>query len=303
VLPGVADAVDSHCVALGPGSAREPFFDIESAEGIVAGDLVYDAAVMDLAPRLQVIARTGIGFDKVDLAAATKRGINVCNTPSGPTLSTAEHTMTLILMVAKSVKQSERRLAAGEEGLYARHDAIELDEKMLGLVGFGRIARRVAGAAAALGMNVQAFDPYLDNFGEAGRVENLEKLLKGSDVVSVHVPLTDDTRLMFGPTQFKAMKLGAIFINTARGGLVDHEALLVALDSGHLFGAGLDVTDPEPLPAGHPLLGRDDVVITPHVASGTREGKMRLFNLAFEQVLQVISGARPANLVNPEVWQ
>jgi phosphoglycerate dehydrogenase-like enzyme len=161
----------------------------------------------------------------------------------------------------------------------------------------------VAGAAAALGMNVQAFDPYLDNFGEAGRVENLEKLLKGSDVVSVHVPLTDDTRLMFGPTQFKAMKPGAIFINTARGGLVDHEALLVALDSGHLFGAGLDVTDPEPLPAGHPLLGRDDVVITPHVASGTREGKMRLFNLAFEQVLQVISGARPANLVNPEVWQ
>ena len=107
---------------------------------------------------------------------------------------------------------------------------------------------------------------------------------------------------MFGPEEFAAMKDGAIFINTARGGLVDQEALLAALDSGKLLGAGLDVTDPEPLPPAHPLLGRDDVVVTPHVASATAEAKRRMLATAFEQILQVLNGARPANLVNPEVW-
>ena len=306
VLPGLAEDVLGRCQALGPADAKpgdDPLADLVDAQGIVAGAMHYDGSLMDQAPELRVIARTGIGVDCVDLDAATARGIAVCNAPDGPTLSTAEHTVTLLLMVAKKVKQSERVVLdpVGSD-LFADHEGIELDDKTLGLVGFGRIAKRVAGVAASLGMHVQAFDPFLDSFGEAIRMKSLDRLLQSSDVVSVHVPLSDENRLMFGPEQFAAMKEGAIFINTARGGLVDQEALLAALDSGRLLGAGLDVTDPEPLPPGHALLGRDDVVVTPHVASATAEAKRRMLETAFGQVLQVLKAERPANLVNPEVW-
>jgi len=135
------------------------------------------------------------------------------------------------------------------------------------------------------------------------RADTLDALLGSADVVSVHVPLTDDSRGMFGAERFAAMMPGAVFINTARGALVDNDALLGALEEGHLFGAGLDVTSPEPLPAGHPLLSRDDVVITPHVASATADGKARIFRIAFQQALSVVDGLRPEHLVNPEVWE
>jgi D-3-phosphoglycerate dehydrogenase len=135
------------------------------------------------------------------------------------------------------------------------------------------------------------------------RLTDLHELLPIADVVSVHVPLSDASRGMFGAAQFTAMKPGAVFINTARGGLVDQEALLVALDRGHLAGAGLDVTTPEPLPPDHPLLARDDVVVTPHVASATRDGKARTFRIAFEQAMAAVEGRRPEHLVNPEVWE
>ena len=121
--------------------------------------------------------------------------------------------------------------------------------------------------------------------------------------MSVHVPLTDESRGLFGSPEFAAMKRGAVFINTARGDLVDQDALLAALEGGHLFGAGLDVTSPEPLPADHPLLGRDDVVVTPHIASATADGKARIFRVAFEQAMAAVEGRRPEHLVNPEVWQ
>jgi D-3-phosphoglycerate dehydrogenase len=135
------------------------------------------------------------------------------------------------------------------------------------------------------------------------RAETLDALLGAADVVSVHVPLTDESRGMFGAARFAAMKPGSVFINTARGGLVDQDALHGALDAGHLFGAGLDVTLPEPLPAGHPLLHRDDVVVTPHVASATGDGKTRIFRVAVEQAMAVVEGRRPEHLVNPEVWE
>ena len=155
-------------------------------------------------------------------------------------------------------------------------------------------------------MRVTTFDPYLPASAvPAGidRADTLDALLRVADVVSVHVPLTDESRGLFGAAQFAAMKPGAVFINSARGGLVDQDALLGALDDGHLFGAGLDVTTPEPLPAGHPLLGRDDVVVTPHVASATADGKARIFRVAFEAAMAAVEGRRPEYLVNPEVWE
>jgi D-3-phosphoglycerate dehydrogenase len=181
---------------------------------------------------------------------------------------------------------------------------MELAGKVLGLIGCGRIARRVGAMAAGIGMRVVAFDPYLDAMPDGiDRAEALDDVLASADVVSVHVPLTAESRGMFDRARFAAMRPGAVFINTARGGLVDQEALLAALDEGRLAGAGLDVTTPEPLPVDHPLLGRDDVVVTPHVASATADGKVRILEAAVEQALTVLRGERPAHLVNPSVWE
>ncbi len=307
VLAEVAANVAGRCTILGPATADDPFAGVGAAAAAVVGAAPFGEVAMERAPGLVVIARTGIGYDAVDVAAATRRGILVCNTPDGPTISTAEHAVTLMLVVAKNVKAAEGALrTASAIGYYSRHDGIELDGKVLGLVGFGRIARHVARIAGGLGMRVTTFDPYLPASAlPAGidRMDTFDALLGVADVVSVHVPLTDESRGLFGAAQFAAMKRGAVFINTARGGLVDQDALLGALDDGHLFGAGLDVTSPEPLPAGHPLLGRDDVVVTPHVASATADGKARIFRLAFEQAMAAVQGRRPEHLVNPEVWE
>lgn len=306
VLPGLARWVETSCRVLGPGTEVDRYAGIDPAVGAVVGASPYDGTVMDRAPDLRVIARTGIGYDTVDVAAATVRGIAVCNTPDGPTISTAEHAVTLMLMVAKGVKASEGALTTGASaGYYARHEGVELAGKVLGLVGYGRIARRVAAIAEAIGMRIVVFDPYVDAATvpqQVDRVGALDDLLRVADVVSVHVPLTDGSRSMFGAAQFAAMKPGSVFINTARGGLVDQDALLAALDTGPLAGAGLDVTVPEPLPADHPLLGRDDVIVTPHIASATTDGKARILRAAVEQALAVIHGERPDHLVNPEVW-
>ena len=307
VLAELGPSVAARCTVLGPATDGDPYAGVEAAVAAVAGAAPYGAKFLDRAPHLRVIARTGIGCDAVDVEAATRRGVAVCNAPDGPTVSTAEHAVTLMLLVAKNVKSAESALRTGtSSGYYGRHDGIELDGKVLGLVGFGRIARRVARIAGGLGMRVMVFDPYLAPSAvpaRARRADTLDALLRAADVVSVHVPLTESARGMFGTAEFGSMKTGAVFINTARGGLVDNDALLGALEAGRLFGAGLDVTTPEPLPAKHPLLSRDDVIVTPHVASATVDGKARTLRIAFEQAMAVVEGRRPEHLVNPEVWE
>ncbi len=307
LLPELAAEVTTRAMVLGPATSDDPHAGAAEAAGAVVGPGIYGRAFMDRAPNLRVIARTGIGYDRVDVAEATGRGICVCNTPDAPTISTAEHAAALILAVSKGLKRAESTLRDDGRGdLYLRHRAIELKGKVLGLVGFGRIARRVATIGASLSMSVRSYDPLVadsDVPPSVARARSLDELLAAADVVSVHVPLTDATRGMFGSEQFAGMKRGAIFVNTARGGLVDTDALLAALEAGRLFGAGLDVTEPEPLPPEHPLLHRDDVVVTPHVASATAEGRVRLVREAFEQVIDVLEGRRPPHLVNPEVWR
>ena len=298
-----ADEVGPRIEVLGPGSAFDPFFGIEPAAGVIASVLRYDGSVMDRASRAVAIVRTGIGYDRVDVAAATVRGIAVCNTPNAPTVSTAEHALALLLAVTKGVYVSSERLRRGDSDLYTTHQAIELEGKTLGLVGLGRIARRVAAVAGSLGMEVLAFDPFITHDAEAvTRIDNLDDLLNSADVVSVHVPLTGETRGLFDRHRFTAMKPGSYFINTSRGEVVDQDALVNALATDHLRGAGLDVTDPEPLPADHPLLHRSDVLVTPHVASATFEGKRRIFRSAVAEVLAVLDGQQPEHLINPEVW-
>jgi phosphoglycerate dehydrogenase-like enzyme len=292
-------------VALAPGPPGDPLSSAAGADGIVASSLVdYDAAAFDRTPRLRVIARTGIGVDRIDVPEATRRRIVVCNAPDAPTQSTAEHTLALLLAVAKRLKWAENRLRAGAGDSFAAHDAIELAGRTIGLVGFGRIGRRVAALARGIGMRAVAFDPNIDiPAAEADAAESLGDLLGSCDVVSLHVPLTPETRHLVDRRALQVMRPGALLLNAARGGLVDHEALLEALESGRLGGAGLDVTEPEPLPPDHPLLGRDDVVVTPHVAAATREGKRRLTVTAIREALAVLEGRRPEHPVNPEALQ
>lgn len=296
VRPELEDLIPDSFERLGPGSPD----DSESAKrarGVVASALAWGGEEMDRMPALEVIARTGIGVDTVDLDAATERGIRVCNTPDGPTISTAEHTMALMLSAAKGVQISTKRLSDGEADLYERQEAMELDGKTLGLVGYGRIARRVGRAGEALGMKVVAYDPWVKGV-QAEMVESLSDLLAISDVVSVHIPLSETTEQMFNREMFSAMKPGVLFVNTARGGLVDQQHLIEALDSGQVWRAAVDVTDPEPLPIEHELLNRDDVVVTPHVASGALDSKRRIFSMCVAEVEAVLDGTGARNVVN-----
>ncbi len=297
------DLVPDGIARLGPGNPRDPFAGIEESRAVIASSLYYTAEVFDRVPGLEVLARTGIGVDRVDVAAATKRGIAVCNTPDGPTVSTAEHAIALILAAAKHLNHGVNQLVAGEANAYSTHPAVELAGETLGLVGFGRIARRVAHAALGLEMQVVAFDPFVDEhqfFVE--RAGSLEEVLARALVVSVHVPLTDANGRLFDAATLSRMRSGAIFVNTARGGLVDQDALLAAIDSGHLSAVALDVTEPEPLPPDHPLLHRQNVLVTPHVASSTKNSRRRIFATAIEEILAVLAGRRPQHLVNPDVW-
>ena len=307
---GMFEAV---AAGIGPGDMvkTDPYHNLENADAVMAGGRTYDAAALDRAPRLLIIARTGVGYDKVDIAAATARDIAVVNAPDAPTVSTAEQALTLMLTVARNIKgvtnELDRMLDSGvSKNIWGEYVALELDKKQLGLVGLGRIGGHVSGIARAIGMKVVAFDPYIpaDRFADLGvqRAPSLAALLNNSDIVSLHLPLNDETYKLMNAERFAQMKAGAVFINVSRGGHVDEAALTAALDRGHLFGVGLDVTDPEPPLAGNPLLGRDNVVITPHVASATVVGKRRLVVHALEQVLQVLRGDRPPHLINPEVW-
>ena len=305
VTSALSPLVPSSVEKLGPSRNSDVHAGIGTARAAIAARLPYDDHLFDLAPDLVAVCRSGIGCDTIDFDAAARRGVAVCNVPEGPTVPTAEHALALMLTAAKQVILSAERLRRAGGAYYRSHRAIELDGKTLGLVGFGRIARRVATYGSALGMKLIAFDPYLPENAfpsQVARAESLAELLVASDVVSVHVPMTPGNARMFDSVAFATMKPGSVFVNAARGGLVDQEALLAALDQGHLLGAGLDVTHPEPLDPDHPLLHHPGVIVTPHVASATEEARARMFGSAVDQALMVLAGRRPPHLVNPEVW-
>lgn len=256
----------------------------------------WDAERFAAFPDLRVVSRMGIGYDNVDIGAAREAGVVVCNGPDSPTVSTAEHAIALMMAVTKELPIQQARASRGLGGP-AEATALELDGATLGLVGLGRIGVRVAQAALGLGMQVVAHDPGLDVSPLADvTLTSLDELYASSHVISLHAPSMPATRHMIGTASIAAMRSGVYIVNCARGPLVDHDALLAAIDSGEVAGAGLDVTDPEPLPSNHPLLDRPNVVVTPHVASSTSIGRRRLFEHAIENALAVLEG-RPASIV------
>jgi phosphoglycerate dehydrogenase-like enzyme len=288
------DLVDGRAVVVGPDES-----DLAIAEAVIAGSVWrWNGPIIARAPRLRVISRVGVGYDNVDLVAAQEAGVVVCYTPEAPTVSTAEHTIALMLAITKGLPASQARAMQGLRG--AAPMSLELDGRTLGLVGFGRIARRVAAAAIGLGMKVVAHDPYVADVDASVRLVSFEELLTSADIVSLHAPALPTTYHLMAQATLGLMRPGGYLVNCARGSLVDQDALLGALDSGRLAGAALDVTDPEPLPAGHPLLGHPQVIVTPHVASSTVAGRRRLYAQAIDNALAILNG-RPATIVPASV--
>jgi len=276
---------------------------------IVGGNTVIDGPFLDrIGPRLRMLARPGIGVDKIDIAAVTTRGIMLINTPDGPTESTAEHAIALMLNLTKGVATGDRVLRAGQ-GFPPYGNlppGLEVLGATLGLVGLGRIGGRVAEIARVLGMRVLAYDPYVAPArAQALGVEmvpSLRDVLSAADVVSLHCPSLPETYRLINAETLALMRPGSFLINVARGALVDEAALVEALRSGHLAGAGLDVFDPEPPHADNPLFSLPNAVCTTHVGSYTRAGVLKMHVQCAEQVASALRGERPTNLVNPEVW-
>ena len=240
---GVAALVAGRATIVGPDDV-----DLADADGVIAGVRRWDGDAMDLGPRLRVISRTGVGYDSVDVEAATARGIAVCYAPDAPTVSTAEHAVALMMSVTKDLNGWADRPAAAP----GTPPGFELAGATLGLYGYGRIARRVGVVGRALGMRVIAHDPFLTSADDVDLVDP-DTLWRESDVISLHAPGTPSTHHIVNAEVLAAMKPGSFLVNCARGSLVDHDALLDALERGHLAGAGLDVSEPEPLPPNHPL--------------------------------------------------
>jgi D-3-phosphoglycerate dehydrogenase len=267
----------------------------------------YDAALFRQLPNLLMVQRTGIGVDNVNLEDATANGVVVGNTPDGPTESTAEHTVAMLLSLAKRLKQGNDNLAADKFGPRTGPLlGMEVQGKTLGLVGLGRIGRRVAQICGqGLGMKVLAYDPYVTAQQAAQMgvlLTDLDTVIRQSDIVSLHVPVTPATHRLMDAQRIAQMKRGAYLINCARGPLVDPVALVAAIDSGQLAGAGIDVFDPEPPVVGDTLRNHPMIIATPHSATATTEGRIRIEQMAVERVLAFFRGERHADVVNPVVW-
>jgi D-3-phosphoglycerate dehydrogenase / 2-oxoglutarate reductase len=275
--------------------------DCDALLNTYAGPITAD--VMARMPKCRIIARYGIGVDTIDLEAATRAGIIVTNNPTYCIEEVAEHTMALILACARKVALYDRLVRGGRWEVPPGKPMFRLSGRTLGLVGFGNIGRQVALRAGSFGMRILYFDPIVAKGqpGAPGKSVALPDLLRESDFVSLHPPLTPETRRMIGDDALSRMKPTAFLINCSRGPVVDTEALVRALDAKKIAGCALDTTDPEPLPDPHPLRGRENVIITPHVAWYSEQALVGLQAGAPGEVRRVLTGEWPLNVVNRDV--
>jgi D-3-phosphoglycerate dehydrogenase / 2-oxoglutarate reductase len=271
--------------------------DLAAAVGaIVRADAAVDAALLARAPRLRVLARTGVGVDLVDLAAASARGITVVVTPGSNTRAVAEGVMALVLHLVKRLAPLTGLVREGRWAERAGTTVGDLDGATIGIVGYGRIGRRVGELATAFGMRVLAHDPFSPPPTDLD-CPDLWALAAASDVLTLHAPLTDQTHHLVDEAFLAGVRPGAILVNCGRGGLLDLDAVLSALQAGRLAGVGLDVFDPEP-PPHHPLFDHPDVVLTPHLMGLTRRATAATFADAARGVTDVLAGRQPAAVAN-----
>jgi len=280
-------------------------YHVSAAKDELPKEWFANAGLLARCPQLLCVSSSGAGYDTVDVAACTAAGVLVVNQAGANAPSVAEHTLGLMLGVSRRMIEGDRRLRR-ERG-FSREDVMghEIRGKTLGLVGIGHTGTRVAALARAFGMEVLATDPLLstEEIARRGaRAADLPELLAQCDVVSLHCPRDATTLKLMDAAAFARMKKGAIFISTARGGIHDETALVNALQSGHLAGAGIDVWDQEPPPLDHPLLAMDNVFATFHTAGVTHEARRAIAGMAAQQIAGLLAGDRPPRLVNPEAW-
>ncbi len=289
-----------HDVDVWPDRMPPPRDELRARAGAAEGLLSLltdpvDAGLLDAAPSLRVISNYAVGVDNVDLEAAGERGIPVGNTPGVLTESTADLALALMLAAARRIVPGEAFVRAGEwqtwePELLLGHD---LHGATAGVVGFGRIGRAVA-------RRLEGFDCRILSSGRNG--EGLDELLESSDFVTLHCPLTEQTRGLIDAAALRRMKRSAYLVNTARGPIVDSEALAAALHEGEIAGAALDVTDPEPLPAGNPLMAAPNLVVIPHLGSATHATRERMADMAVDNLLAGLAGERMPHCANPDVY-
>ena len=289
-----------------PLLAAAHVYHVSAAKDELPREWWVDAQLLQRCPHLLCVSSSGAGYDTVDVAACSAAGVAVVNQAGGNADSVAEHTLGLLLGLSRRMVEGDRRLR--RETGYAREDVMgrEIRGKTIGLVGIGHVGSRVAALCRAFGMEVLATDPLLppDEVARRGaRAVAFDDLLAQSDVVSLHCPRDAGTLRLMDGRAFGRMKHGAIFITTARGGIHDEAALVQALRSGHLAGAGVDVWDREPPPLDHPLLALDNVFATFHTAGVTHEARSNVAAIAAEQIAGLLAGRRPPRLVNPAVWE
>ncbi|NLG69282.1 MAG: phosphoglycerate dehydrogenase [Firmicutes bacterium] len=274
----------------------------EASAAIIGLDTV-DRAAVEAAPRLKVLARFGTGYDRVDVAACTARGVAVTITPGANAVAVAEYTLGLMLALARHVPRHHQDVL---EGRWRPRAGIELSGRRLGIVGLGRIGQEVARRASAFGMRVG----YHDIVRKSPDVEealsvtymSLDDLLQWADIVTLHAPYTPGSSPLLGRRELGLAREGVLIINTARGELIDEASLADSLRSGRVGGAALDVLSQEPPPPSHPLLSAPNVILSPHAAAQTAEARDRMAEAAVESVLDALSGRRPRNVINPEVY-
>jgi D-3-phosphoglycerate dehydrogenase / 2-oxoglutarate reductase len=277
----------------GLGGEEDSIRVLAGVNAVIAGGEYLTPKVFAALPELRVVARAGVGFDRVDIPAATKHRVVVTITATANHAAVAEHTLALLFGVARSVALNDRVLRSGK---WIRRTLRPVRGQTIGLIGLGRIGRSTASRCVALGMKVLAYELYPDQeFVKKHGIElvDFETLLKRSDFVSIHCPLNDQTRGLMNAAAFALMKPGSVFINTARGGLVVESALIAALQSGHLGGAGLDVFEQEPTDPGNPLFKMDNVVVCPHLGGGDTQSIADMGAEAAQSIVTLYRGQWP----------
>jgi D-3-phosphoglycerate dehydrogenase / 2-oxoglutarate reductase len=265
---------------------------------ILRTNISFTRELMAAAPRLKIISRTGVGVDNVDVAAATEKGIMVCNTPGVNTVSVAEQALALILGCAKRLLPMDRAVRAGNWKIRGAAETSDLDGKVLGLVGVGRIGVEVARRCRAFGMRAIGYDPLVKSAEGVEMRTDVADVFREADFLSLHVPYVAETHHLAGEKLLGLMKPEAYLINTARGSVVDETALAQALAAGRLAGAGLDVLEKEPPAPDNPLFRLDNVLLTPHTAALSRECEMKVAIEAAQAVVDFVEGRRPRAVFN-----
>ncbi len=257
------------------------------------------ADVINAAEKLKVIGRAGVGIDNVDVEAATKKGIIVLNTPGGNTISAAEHTIAMMLALARNIPQANAALHKGEWNR-KKYTGVEFYNKTLGVVGLGRVGAEVASRMKSFGMQIIAYDPFVteEKAKQMGlTLASLEDVLKAGDFITVHTPLTSETRNLIDEDEFKIMKSGVRIVNCARGGIINEAALARAVEEGKVAGAAVDVFTKEP-PTGNPLVGPEKIIVTPHLGASTTEAQVNVAVAVADQILNIAKGGLPTNAIN-----